>query len=71
MYAVERLDCRPVVRCFLVLWENQSICERDGTFLAPGSTFNSRISVFDAHSHATLLLSQWPLGSCFIRGMVH
>lgn len=42
-----------------------------GPFLAPGSTFNSRISVFDAHSHATLLLSQWPLGSCFIRGMVH
>lgn len=42
-----------------------------GPFLAPGCTFNSRIGVFDALAHATLTLSQWPLGSCFIRSMIH
>lgn len=42
-----------------------------GPFLAPGCTFNSKISVFDAHGHATLSLSQWPLGSCFIKSMIH
>lgn len=33
-------------------------------FLALGCTFNSRLGVFDGHSHKNLSLNLWPLGPC-------